>query len=147
MAWGFTSTAISPWSGPNARPGTLLGLSRPFLSVWADLAVLARAPVIFVTCNHMPGGRFQLDFSPAMTLAAGDEQVAVSAYLAHLEAAIRLNPSDAVAHLTWPSFAPGEIVMPCERKHHRSNWPAPVIQTPRSPGGLAPQPSLLRSVR
>jgi lauroyl/myristoyl acyltransferase len=105
-----------PWTGPNARPGTLLGLTRPFLAVWTDLAVLARSPVIFVTCVHAPRGRFAIDFSPPLDLAPGDENRAVTTYLAHLETAITAHPADAVAHLTWPCFGPGIPVMPCERK-------------------------------
>ena len=50
-----------PWSGPNTRPGRLLGRPQPFLSVWADLAVLTRAPVFLAFCTHLPGGRYALD--------------------------------------------------------------------------------------
>jgi len=108
-----------PWTGPNARPGRLLGRTRPFLSVWADLALLARSPVIVVTCTHAPLGRFRLDFSAPLHLAPGDEPSAVAAYLAHLEAAIATHPADAVAHLTWPCFGPGVPTMPCERARLR----------------------------
>ncbi len=108
-----------PWTGPNARPGSLLGLTRPFLSVWADLAVLARSPVVFVTCTHAPAGRFRLNFSAPLNLAPGDEQHAVTTYLAHLESAIAAHPADAVAHLTWPCFGPGTPIMPCERSRSK----------------------------
>jgi phosphatidylinositol dimannoside acyltransferase len=95
-----------PWTGANARPGTLLGLTQPFLSVWADLAVLAHCPAVFVTCTHAPTGRFTLDFSPHRSLAPGDEPAAIAAYFSHLNAAISQHPADAVAHLTWPCFGP-----------------------------------------
>jgi phosphatidylinositol dimannoside acyltransferase len=95
-----------PWTGANARPGTLLGLTQPFLSVWADLAVLAHCPAVFVTCTHAPGGRFTLNFSPPLSLAPGDEPAAIAAYFSHLNAAISQHPADAVAHLTWPCFGP-----------------------------------------
>jgi lauroyl/myristoyl acyltransferase len=108
-----------PWTGPNARDGRLLGLTRPFLSVWADLAVLARSPAVFVTCTHAPGGRFALEFSPPLDLAPGDEPAAVAAFFARLESAIALHPADAVAHLTWPCFGPGTPTMPCERARLR----------------------------
>jgi phosphatidylinositol dimannoside acyltransferase len=93
-----------PWTSPNARPGTLLGLTQPFLAIWADLAVVARAPAIFVTCTHSPGGRYSLDFSPPRSLAPGDEPDALAAYFRHLDVAIARHPADAVAHLTWPCF-------------------------------------------
>ena len=53
-----------PWSGPNTRPGRLLGRTRPFLSVWADLAVLTRVPVFLLFCTHRPGGRYALTIEP-----------------------------------------------------------------------------------
>ncbi len=134
-----------PWLGPNARPGTLAGVARPFLAVWADLAVLTHAPVIFVTCTHEAGGRYRLNFTSPITIASGDEQSAVDAYLRHLDDAIRTHPTEAVPHLTWPSFTSDDFVMPCERKHHLRPLLEP--HAPRSPGGLAPQPSLFRKVR
>ncbi len=74
-------TGDIPWPGPNARPGRLLGQPQRFLSVWADLAVLARAPVFLVFCTHRPGGRFALTIEPPWTLAPGDEPAAVARYL------------------------------------------------------------------
>jgi phosphatidylinositol dimannoside acyltransferase len=105
-----------PWTGANARPGTLLGLTQPFLSVWADLAVLTRCPAIFVTCTHAPTGRFTLDFSPPLSLAPGDEPAAIAAYFSQLNAAISQHPADAVAHLSWPCFGPEGL----DRHHRRS---------------------------
>lgn len=95
-----------PWNGPNSRPGRLLGCSQPFLSVWADLAVLTRVPVFLLFCTHRPGGRYTLTIEPPWTLAAGEESDAVARYLARLEAEIRTHPADAVAHLLWPCYGP-----------------------------------------
>lgn len=108
-----------PWPGANARVGRLLGQARPFLSVWADLAVLARSPALFVTCVHAPGGRYALDISPPIEVPPGGEPAAVAAYFARLDAAIAARPADAVAHLTWPCYGPGLPAMPCERAEAR----------------------------
>jgi phosphatidylinositol dimannoside acyltransferase len=97
-----------PWAGPNARPGQLLGADRTFLSVWADLAALAQAPVIPLFCTHRPGGRFALTFDKPWTLLPGDERGAVARYFERLEAEIAAHPADAVAHLLWPCYAPPE---------------------------------------
>jgi lauroyl/myristoyl acyltransferase len=110
-----------PWPGPNARPGRLLGRDRAFLAIWADLAVLARAPALFVTCTHAPRGRYALDIAPPFELRPGDEPAAVAAYLARLESAILAHPADAVAHLTWPCFGPGPTPLPCERARSRGD--------------------------
>lgn len=110
-----------PWTGRNARPGRLLGQTRPFLATWADLAVLARCPVVFVTCTHALAGRYALDFSAPITIAPGDEPAAVATYFARLEASIAAHPADAVAHLTWPCFGPGVPEMPCERARLRKS--------------------------
>lgn len=95
-----------PWPGPNARPGLLLGESHAFLSIWADLAVLSRVPVIPMFCTHLPGGRYELTFDPPWTLAAGSESAAVARYLERLEAEVAAHPADAVAYLTWPCYGP-----------------------------------------
>jgi lauroyl/myristoyl acyltransferase len=99
-------TGDIPWSGPNSRPGRLLGQSRPFLAVWAELAALTRAPVFLLFCTHRPGGRFALTIDPPQTLAPGDEAAAVARYLARLDAEIAAHPADAVAHLLWPCYGP-----------------------------------------
>lgn len=99
-------TGDIPWSGSNSRPGRLLGQSRMFLSVWADLAVLTRAPVFLLFGGHRPGGRYALSIDPPWSLAPGDEAPAVTRYLARLEAEIAANPADAVAHLLWPCYGP-----------------------------------------
>jgi hypothetical protein len=97
-------TGDIPWAGPNARPGRLLGVDHLFLSVWADLAVLARAPVIPMFCTHRPKGRLALTFDPPWTIAPGGENAAVARYLARLEDEIAARPADAVAHLLWPCY-------------------------------------------
>lgn len=93
-----------PWCSNNARPGRLLGCDRTFLAVWADLAVLSRAPVVPVFCTHQPGGRYELTFDAPWELEPGEEAHAVQRYLARLETAIVAHPADAVAHLTWPCY-------------------------------------------
>jgi len=95
-----------PWNGPNTRTGRLLGTSRTFLSVWADLAVLTRVPVFPMFCTHRPGGRYALTIDAPWTLAAGEEPAAVARYLARLESEIKHHPADAVAHLLWPCYGP-----------------------------------------
>ncbi|MBV8269802.1 MAG: hypothetical protein JO252_26055 [Planctomycetaceae bacterium] len=95
-----------PWHGPTARPGRLLGQPRTFLAVWADLAVLTRAPVFLLFCTHRPGGRFALTIDPPFTVTAGEEPSAVASYLSRLESEIAAHPADAVAHLLWPCYGP-----------------------------------------
>jgi lauroyl/myristoyl acyltransferase len=95
-----------PWKSPNARRGTLMGRTDTFLSVWADLAVLTRAPVVPVFCSHENRGRFLLTFDPPWTLKPGDEPAAVERFLARLEAEIDATPADAVAHLLWSCYQP-----------------------------------------
>jgi len=95
-----------PWNSTNTRSGQLLGHTRSFLSVWADLAVLTRVPVFPVFCTHRPGGRYTLTIEPPWTLAPGEESDAVARYLARLESEIQAHPADAVAHLLWPCYGP-----------------------------------------
>lgn len=112
-----------PWTGPNTRTGTLLGQTHRLLSVWADLAALTGAPVFFVTCTHLPGGRFSLSLAPYGRLCPGAESAAVAGFLAHLEAAIAAHPAEAVAHLLWPCYGPPR--------------PAPVVRAPARPSRRA----------
>jgi lauroyl/myristoyl acyltransferase len=93
-----------PWSGPNTRPGRLLGRDHRLLTVWADLAALTGAPVFHVLCSHRPGGRFKLGLEPAGRVSPGGESAAVAYYLARLESAIAARPCEAVAHLLWPCY-------------------------------------------
>ena len=95
-----------PWDGPNTRSGRLLGQSRRVLSVWADLASLTGAPVFYVFCTHLNGGRHALTFEPAGPVAPGGEAAAVARYLSRLDARVAAHPADAVAHLLWPCYGP-----------------------------------------
>jgi phosphatidylinositol dimannoside acyltransferase len=99
-------TGDIPWDGPNSRPGRLLGQTRRFLSVWADLAAQTRSPIFLVFCNHLPGGRYALTIEPPWHLTPGDEPAAVVRYLDRLERTIAANPADAPAHLLWPCYGP-----------------------------------------
>ena len=94
------------WPGPNCRRGRLLGVDRTFLAVWADLAALARAPVVSLFAGHRPGGRYALTFGAPMAVEPGQEDQAVAGYLRALEAEIARNPADAIAYLLWPCFGP-----------------------------------------
>jgi lauroyl/myristoyl acyltransferase len=93
-----------PWTGPNTRPGRLLGQSLSFQSLWAEFAALFRAPVVTTFCTHLPRGRYALTFDPAWTVTRGGEESAVARYLDRLEREIAAHPSDAVAHLLWPCY-------------------------------------------
>jgi lauroyl/myristoyl acyltransferase len=95
-----------PWTGPNTRPGRLLGYDRSFQSLWADFAALFRAPVVAVFCTHRPHGRYALTFDPPRTVVRGDEGPAFQHYLARLDSEIAAHPADAVAHLLWPCYGP-----------------------------------------
>ena len=95
-----------PWTGPNTRPGRLVGRSQSFQSLWADFAALFRAPAVPIFCTHRPGGRYALTFDPGFDVVRGAEGEAVERYLARLDDEIRRNPEDAVAHLLWPCYGP-----------------------------------------
>lgn len=98
-----------PWSGPNTRPGRLLGQPHRLLSVWTDLAALTGAPAFFVFCTHAPDGRYALTLEPAGPIAPGGEDAAVARYLARLETEIAAHPAEAVAHLLWPCYGPPRV--------------------------------------
>lgn len=93
-----------PWAPPAGRPGRLLGVERPFLALWADLAVLAGVPVVPLFATHRPGGRYALTFDPPRTIPPAGQADAVAAYIARLDAAIAADPAEAVPHLTWPTY-------------------------------------------
>jgi lauroyl/myristoyl acyltransferase len=93
-----------PWKSANACRGRLLGNEQTFLSVWADLAILSRVPVVPFFCAHQPGGRFTLRFDPPWEIAPGGQQAAVDRYLNRLEAEIQTRPEEAVAYFTWPCY-------------------------------------------
>jgi lauroyl/myristoyl acyltransferase len=105
------------WPGPNCRRGRLLGVDRTFLAIWADLAVHARSPVVFLFAKHRPGGRYALTFTPPRTIEPGGEDLAVTSYLRTLESEIVANPADALAYLLWPCFGPpaASIATACPR--------------------------------
>jgi len=92
------------WDGANTRDCRLLGLEHPFLAIWTDLAALTRAPVFFIFCKHLPGGRFAIDFDPLDDQARGDAERALAAYLKAVEARVAADPAEAVAYLTWPCY-------------------------------------------
>ena len=94
------------WPGPNCRPARLLGFDRTFLAVWADLAALADAPVVFLFAAHGPKGRYALTLDPPLTVAPDRENEAITAFMNRLEAKITRHPADAIAHLLWPCFGP-----------------------------------------
>ena len=119
-----------PWGGPNARPGRLLGESHAFLSIWADLAVLARAPVVLMFCTHLPGGRYRLTFDPPWSLSPGSEAAAIARYLERLEAEIAAHPAEAVAYLTWPCYGPDRHLPRHASRHRR-----PIPQALTAPAG------------
>ncbi|ADV60778.1 hypothetical protein Isop_0181 [Isosphaera pallida ATCC 43644] len=95
-----------PWYGPNTRVGRLLGQPHRLISLWADLAAVARAPVVTMFCGYRPGGRHRLVFDPPRTILPGQESQAVRDYLIRLELEIARYPHEAVAHLLWPCFGP-----------------------------------------
>jgi len=94
-----------PWESRNARPARLLGREQTFLSVWADLAALTGAPVVPMFCGHRPGGGHRLTFDTPWHVRPGEEGEAVERYIRRLERAIRDDPTDAVAHITWPCYS------------------------------------------
>lgn len=94
------------WPGPNCRPARFLGHDRTFLAVWADLAALTGAPVVFAFATHRPGCRYALAFDAPRAVTPGGEDAAVATFLARLEAEISRHPADAVAYLLWPCFGP-----------------------------------------
>ena len=94
------------WPGPNCRPARFLGHDRTFLAVWADLAALTGAPVVFAFATHGAGGRYGLTLDPPRTVPLGGETAAVAAFLARLETEIHHHPADAAPYLLWPCFGP-----------------------------------------
>ena len=94
------------WPGPNCRPARFLGHDRTFLAVWADLAALTGAPVVFAFATHQAGGRYGLTLDPPRTIAVGQEDAAVAGFLARLEIEIKRHPADSAPYLLWPCFGP-----------------------------------------
>ena len=96
-----------PLAGPNTGPGRLLGQPQPFLAVWADLAVLTRAPVFLVFCTHRAGGRFALTIDPPLDPRprARSRRPSPPTSPASKPRSPPI-PADAVAHLLWPCYGP-----------------------------------------
>jgi lauroyl/myristoyl acyltransferase len=94
-----------PWPSRRARSARFLGVERPFLATWAELASLTASPVIPLFCTHLPASRYRLEFFPPQYVSPAQESAAVAGYLAVLEAAIAAHPHEAIAYLTWPCFA------------------------------------------
>lgn len=94
-----------PWLGPNTQPARLMGSHHPFLSIWTNLAVLTKAPVIVVFTSFLPNGRYSIRFDQPWTIRPGEEAEAVKTYLHRLEMEIAAQPTDAVAHLLWRCYS------------------------------------------
>lgn len=123
-----------PWPGPNARTGRLLGVEHAFQTIWIDLAVLAKAPVVLVFCRHLAGGRFSLRFEPPLSISAGEEDRAFAHYLARLEREIALHPDEAVAYLSWPCYRLNSSPKRSS-KPPRVQAGSSILEAARSPGG------------
>jgi lauroyl/myristoyl acyltransferase len=93
-----------PWPSSSARPGRLMGADRPFLGLWADLAAIARSPVVPVFARFRANGRFSIRFGPPCSVGPGSENEVVARYLERLDALIARHPAEAVAHFTWPCY-------------------------------------------
>ncbi len=92
------------WEGSNTRTCRMLGRDHQFLAVWAELACLTRAPVFFVFCRHLDAGRFAIEFKRLDPTTPGRPEHLLAAYLAEVEAQVAVDPSEAVAYLTWPCY-------------------------------------------
>lgn len=139
-----------PWHSDNAYPGRLLGREQHFLAIWADLAALARAPVVPMFCTHRPGGRFLIAFDAPWDLRGVRPADAVTRYLARLEQIIATHPADAVAHLTWPAYAPADNHRPSTPPSTTTAQPGRGQTTPasrRPPANPAPPASPARARR
>ena len=93
-----------PWEGTNTRTGSLLGFEQSFQSLWADFAVLFRAPVVMAFSIYLPGGRTRVVFKPLLIVRKGQEDQVVRDYLKSLDDEIAAHPANAVAHLLWPCY-------------------------------------------
>lgn len=122
------------WDGSNTRTCRLLGREHPFLAVWAELACLTRAPAFLVFCRHLDAGRFAIEFKPLDTSAPARPEQLLSAYLAEVEAQVALDPSEAVAYLTWPCYTdgPDAAVAPASTRRVEPHAPAHAAQRRRA---------------
>ena len=90
-----------PWPSCHARIGRFLGLSRFFQAAWVDLAEASGTAVIPMFCLHRPEGRYELTFDAPFW---PEPASALDRFLERLESEIARNPSEALAHLTWPCY-------------------------------------------
>jgi lauroyl/myristoyl acyltransferase len=97
-----------PWPTPSARSARFLGVQRPFLSLWADLAARTGVPVVRLFATHEAGGRYALWFDAVGPIRPGEETAAVRAYLQRLEQWVAQRPGDAVPYLTWKTYTRGQ---------------------------------------
>jgi phosphatidylinositol dimannoside acyltransferase len=97
------------WPSGCVRLGRLLGREKGFLGAWADLAAMTGAPVVPFFVRHLHGGRYELTFEAPWEIRQGEQGTAVARYLRRLEAQIAAHPQEAIAYLTWPSFAEEEF--------------------------------------
>lgn len=108
-----------PWKSPRSRVGSLLGVERRFLALWAELATSTSAPVVAMFATHLPNGRYSLRFDPPWTIAPGEETRAVQHYLNRLEDQIANHLIDAPAHLLWPCYRePAPVVRRAHQNRH-----------------------------
>ncbi|MDX2035196.1 MAG: hypothetical protein SFX72_00995 [Isosphaeraceae bacterium] len=93
-----------PWQGPSTIPTRLLGRSTRLLLIWAELASLTGAPVVFMFASHRCGGNYGVRFVGPLHVGSGEEPAALERFIEALHAEIAAAPADAVPYLTWPSF-------------------------------------------
>lgn len=92
------------WDGSNTRTCRMLGRDHKFLAVWAELACLTRSPVFFAFCRHLDAGRFAIEFKRLDPATPSRPEHLLAAYLSEVEAQVAVDPSEAVAYLTWPCY-------------------------------------------
>lgn len=119
------------WDGSNTRTCRLLGREHQFLAVWAELACLTRAPVFFTFCRHLDAGRFAIEFKRLDPATPSRPEHLLAAYLAEVESQVAVDPSEAVAYLTWPCYidAPEAAVA---HASHPAGPPAPALRARRA---------------
>lgn len=100
-----------PWH--SGRPGCLMGETRNYLALWADLAATTRSLVVPVFGLHRPKGRYDITFDAPWPVRQGGETVALGRYLARLGQVIQADPAQAVAFWCWPGYGSvGPVLQP-----------------------------------